>query len=75
MFHAGTPESAKKMILESVSSYENHIRVVICLNGDCFATVKILEATRGGDEFLHLICCLLVFRIPLKLIRALGNIP
>jgi ATP-dependent DNA helicase RecQ len=30
MFHAGTPESAKKMILESVSSYENHIRVVIC---------------------------------------------
>jgi superfamily II DNA helicase RecQ len=30
MFHAGTPESAKKMILESVSSYDNHIRVVIC---------------------------------------------
>jgi hypothetical protein len=30
MFHAGTPESATKMILESVCSYDNHIRVVIC---------------------------------------------
>ena len=30
MFHAGTPESAKKMILESVSSCDNHIRIVIC---------------------------------------------
>ena len=30
MFHAGTPESAKKMILESVSLCDNHIRIAIC---------------------------------------------
>ena len=48
MFHAGTPEATKKMILESMSCDESHIRVVICtiafgMGINCRGVVRVIH--------------------------------
>lgn len=30
MFHAGTPDSAKSLILEDISRFDGHIRILVC---------------------------------------------
>ena len=53
MFHVGTPESTKKMILKSTSCDDNHVRVVICT----IAFGMGINCKGGGmAEIVHVSC-------------------